>query len=85
MLLPVPITRRPHTAEEPTGKAREDLIARYEAGASMIKLARELGHTDDWLRVRFARWGVNIRDRRAAQRLRWERHRANRDAKAATG
>lgn len=77
-MLPKPSKVPPRSeADEPTGKVRQRLIKRYENGVSRYALAREPGHTDQWLRVRFARWGVQIRGRSEAQRIRWAQHSEN--------
>jgi hypothetical protein len=67
--------RRPTHAEraearEAVLKRKDKIIKRYEAGEPLFRMARSLGVSETWLRLRLDDWGVPRRPRHAAHRYR---------------
>ncbi|MFE7132708.1 hypothetical protein ACFVIM_17805 [Streptomyces sp. NPDC057638] len=50
-------------------------MARYREGETLKALAAEFGVSDAWLKKQLIRWGVPVRDVRAARLLRAQQQR----------
>ncbi|MEU6480842.1 hypothetical protein ABZ858_28980 [Streptomyces sp. NPDC047017] len=54
---------RAAAAREAARAGQEEIIARYRAGAPLLRIAEDYGVSETWLRARLAEWGVTRRAR----------------------